>query len=120
MVRRHADTRVIASANTWGHGASDNYVGRLKLDGAFLDRFAAKLTWNVDEKLELALAGNADWVKRVQAIRGHVAAKGLRVLVTPRASIFGARMLAAGLDQVTVEQLVLRNGMSNDQWESVR
>src|ERR1035437_4425728 len=38
-IMRHANTVIIAAANTWGFGGDGNYVGRAKLDAAFLDRF---------------------------------------------------------------------------------
>lgn len=119
IIARHPDNICMASANTWGHGAKDAYVGRLKLDGAFLDRFV-QIAWDVDEKLERALAGNDAWVNRVQHVRRNVAAKGIKVLVTPRASINGAALLAAGIPQLQVEAMVLRKGMTEDQWQGVK
>lgn len=53
--KRHANTVIIAAANTWGFGGDANYVGRAKLDAAFLDRFVT-LTWNYDENLERKIA----------------------------------------------------------------
>ena len=35
MIPRHPDTITILTANTWGHGATNDYVGRMKQDGAF-------------------------------------------------------------------------------------
>lgn len=39
-MKAHKDFRVIANANTYGTGASMEYVGRNQLDGATLNRFA--------------------------------------------------------------------------------
>lgn len=119
MVKRHADCFIIAAANTWGHGATHEYVGRLKLDAAFLDRFGCRIAWDYDSDLEKATCANAAWVRRVQAIRAAVRAKGIRVLVTPRASYQGARLLAAGMPQDKVEAYSLRSGMTDEQWTSV-
>jgi hypothetical protein len=119
MVERHPDCVVIAAANTWGHGATREYVGRNKIDGATLKRFAF-IDWPYDETLELETAPNRTWTKRVQAVRAKVEAKGLRVLVTPRESYIGAKLLAAGLDQDTVENMTIRSGMTDDQWAQVR
>jgi hypothetical protein len=91
----------------------------MKLDQAFLKRFVC-LAWDYDNELELATAPNPTWTKRVQAVRAQVKAKGLRVLVTPRESYFGARLLAAGLDQDTVEAMTLRSGMTEEQWSQVK
>lgn len=119
MVKRHKDFICIAAANTWGLGGTNDYVGRLKLDAAFLDRFIT-LDWPVDEGLELATAGNPAWVKRVQSIRAKAKTKGLKVIISPRASYYGAALLSAGVDQVTVEASVLRKAMTPEQWESVK
>jgi hypothetical protein len=118
IVEKHPDCVLIAAANTWGHGGTHEYVGRLKLDAAFLKRFAC-LAWEYDEDLELATCANESWVKRVQQVRKRVKDKGLRVLVTPRESYLGARLLAAGLDQDTVENMTIRSGMTADQWAQV-
>lgn len=119
VVSRHPDCVILAAANTWGHGANTDYVGRNKLDGAFINRFVP-LAWHIDEKLESALAANPAWVSRVRQVRAKVAAKGIKVLITMRASIRGSRLLAAGFSQDRVEQMELRGGMTNEQWESVR
>jgi cobaltochelatase CobS len=41
LVARHPKSIILAAANTWGHGANREYVGRNALDGAFLDRWVA-------------------------------------------------------------------------------
>lgn len=72
------------------------------MDAAFLDRFA-HLEWAYDETLELALAqevlpgpqGEA-WCRRVQTLRAAARRRGLKVVVSPRATIGGCRLLAAG------------------------
>jgi hypothetical protein len=118
LIRRHKDCRVIAAANTWGHGATREYVGRNKLDTAFLKRFAF-MNWSYDEELERETCGNPTWAKRVQHVRKAVEKKGLRVLVTPRESYIGSQLLAAGLDQETVEAATIRSGMTDEQWAQV-
>lgn len=119
MVTRHKDACIILTANTWGHGATSEYVGRMKQDAALLDRFV-KIQWETDEALELATCSDMAWVKRVQSVRRQVKAKGLKVLVTPRASYHGAALIAAGFTHEETEVMVLANGMSKDQWEMVR
>jgi cobaltochelatase CobS len=97
MVERHPDCVIIATANTWGSGATADYVGRNKLDGAFLDRFGVKLPWDYDVALESAVSGNPEWAQRVIAARARARAAGLKVLITPRASIAGAALIAQGM-----------------------
>lgn len=118
MVTRHKDCIILAAANTWGHGATREYVGRNKQDTAFIKRFAF-LEWAYDYELELATAPNMGWAKRVQEIRKRVESKGLRVLVTPRETYIGARLLAAGIPQDEVEAMTLRSGMTEEQWKQV-
>jgi hypothetical protein len=118
LISRHPDFACIAAANTWGLGATNDYVGRFKMDAAFNDRFV-QLAWSIDEDLESATCGNAEWSKRVQAIRARVKALGIKVVVSPRASYFGAALLAAGLPQDDVERMTLRKAMTDDQWSSV-
>ncbi len=118
-VKRHPDCCIVLTANTWGLGATNDYVGRMKQDAAFLDRFA-KLFWPIDEDLELATAPIEAWTRRVQEIRANVKTKGLKVLVTPRASYYGAALLQAGLTQEEAEESCLKAAMSDDQWRSVQ
>lgn len=118
MVARHEDCRIIATANTYGHGATSDYVGRCKIDAATLDRFT-QLDWPLDEKLEAALCPNHKWLGTVRKVRKAVESNGIRVLITPRASIRGARLLAAGLPEHRVREMVLRRGMTEDQWKVV-
>jgi MoxR-like ATPase len=119
MVKRHKDFVCICAANTWGQGATTEYVGRMKQDSAFLDRFIA-IEVNYDPKLERALAQNDAWFNRIQEIRGKIKAKGLRVIVSPRATLMGAQALADGQAWREVEQEVLASKMTPDQWASIR
>ena len=54
-IKRHKDCYIVAAANTWGFGGDAEYIGRAKLDAAFLDRFVT-LTWQYDEDLERKIA----------------------------------------------------------------
>lgn len=120
VVERHADCVVIAGANTTGLGASMEYVGRMKQDAAFLDRFVV-LNWELDADLEASLCGNDAWRRRVTAVRGAVRSRGIKgAMVTPRATFYGEALLAAGIDMADVEAMCLRKGMSDDQWTQVR
>jgi hypothetical protein len=120
LMARHQDAIAIACANTWGLGATNDYVGRMKQDAAFLERFPAQFDWGYDEGLELAISGNPEWVKRVQHFRKNAKAKGLKVIISPRASKYGAALLANGLEQSLVEQLTIRKGMTQEQWSMIQ
>lgn len=120
IVPRHKDCVVIAGANTTGLGASLEYVGRMKQDAAFLDRFVV-IAWDLDPALEAAICANAQWVARVRLVRERVKTRGVKgALVTPRATLYGEALLAAGIDQATVEAMTLRKGMTNEQWGQVQ
>jgi hypothetical protein len=85
----------------------------MQLDAATLDRFAFKVC-EYDENLEIAISCNANWARRVQSIRAAVAAAGERLLISPRATINGAKLLKAGVRQEEVEEAVIWRGVNRD------
>jgi cobaltochelatase CobS len=109
MVKKHSDFVMIAAGNTWGRGANSQYVGRNSIDEATRSRFAF-LAFDYDEALERALAGNDAWVDRVQAIRAVVFDNGEKLVVSPRASIGGASMLAGGFTADEAEDALIFQG----------
>jgi cobaltochelatase CobS len=118
LVSRHPDFKCVAAGNTVGQGATQEYVGRNRLDTAFLSRFVT-LDWEYDEALELATTPDVTWTKRVQTLRARAKVKGLRVLITPRASYMGGRLLAAGLSRKEVEDATIAALMTPDQYAQV-
>lgn len=110
MVDMHKDFVAIAAGNTFGRGADRQYVGRNQLDAATLDRFVV-FEVDYDPELERAISGNAEWTTRVQTIRAAIEAEKVRHIVSPRASIIGAKLLAAGMDQKQVEESVVWKGL---------
>ncbi len=118
QVPRHSDFHCIAGANTYGHGADRQYVGRNALDGAFLDRFAV-LTWDYDATLERTLAGDDAWTETVQALRARAEELRLQVIISPRASIQGAKLLEAGMPRDTVLDLTVRKGLDGATWDKL-
>lgn len=100
LVKRHADCHILAAANTFGTGATAEYVGRNQLDAATLDRYW-RFSFPYDETLEtnivsgiLPNAQAVQWLSSVRQWRKN--AEGQRVIVSPRLAIEGARMIAAG------------------------
>jgi hypothetical protein len=112
MVKRHKDFVFIASANTFGNGANRQYVGRNQLDAATLDRFAL-IEWLIDDELEKVLAGDSidgqGWFAAVKRVRRKVESEGMRVLVTPRATQRGAKLIAAGVPLDKAADIALFN-----------
>lgn len=119
MIARHADFVLMAGANTYGDGASAEYVGREQLDLATLDRFAT-IDWDIDEAIERRVAANDSWVDWVQSVRKVVDAQKVNMLVSPRASINGAKLLRQGVDRRKVEKMMVWKGASDDVVRSVR
>lgn len=117
-VRKHADFRCIAAGNTWGMGATAEYVGRNKMDAAFLDRFV-QLTWDYDEDLERSLATDQAWCATVQGLRAKAKARGLKVVISPRATVNGCRLLAAGMTKDEVIDATIRAKISAADWSNL-
>jgi hypothetical protein len=136
-IKKHPDFRVVADANTFGTGADRLYVGRNQLDAASLDRYAV-LDWPYDEALEAAMIG-ADapkgapaprsigplpaervqavaiqWVERVRKVRKAVDELKVRHVVSPRATVNGSRLLAAGFTWAEAEDAVIWKGLDAD------
>lgn len=117
-IARHKDCVIVAAANTWGTGATHEYVGRAKLDSASLDRFVM-LAWDYDEALERNTSGNIEWARKVQAIRARVKQQGIKHIVSPRATYDGAALLAHGFSEPVVMDMLIRKGLTDQQWQSV-
>lgn len=96
QVVRHKDCIIVATANTYGMGATADYVGRNKLDGAFIARFPTQLSWGYDEALEIEISGDAQFARRVIAARKRASDRGLKVIIHPRHSQAGAVHIATG------------------------
>lgn len=121
MVQAHEEFRLIASANTFGHGASRQYVGRNQLDAATLDRFTV-LTWDIDARVEKSLAGDQTaWYNVVKAVRKRAIDElQLRVVISPRATKRGAELLTAGMEFEDVLEMALVANLPGDQQHELR
>lgn len=111
-VKRHDDFVIVAAANTFGNGANRRYVGRAQLDGATLDRFGF-IAMDYDEKLETAISLNDVWTAWVQKCRAVAAEHRMEVIISPRASIKGGKLLAAGMPVEKVANMYVFKGMSD-------
>jgi len=119
IVKRHPDFVCICTANTWGNGADRQYVGRNQLDAATLDRFVP-VHIDYDEGLERLIAQNDRWVDAVLAYRRAARDLGLRVVISPRASIQGAHLLRAGINKQQVADMTIWRGMDNSTRNKIR
>ena len=114
MKTRHDDFVCMASGNTVGHGATSEYIGRNAIDGATLDRFV-QIEFNIDENLETAISSNRDWCEMVQKIRANARAKEVRAIITPRATLYGEKLIATGMDIETVLKYTVYKGLNDDE-----
>jgi hypothetical protein len=110
LIARHPDFVAIGAGNTYGKGASRQYVGRTQIDDATLDRFAF-IEIDYDEKLERQIATNADWCSYVQAVRAEVMGKNIRHIVSPRATYAGSKAIAAGDTWEETAQALIWKGL---------
>jgi cobaltochelatase CobS len=130
MIPRHKDFILIAAGNTYGQGASRQYVGRNQLDAATLDRFAF-VDFPYDEGLEAQYCGiegkaspalniaeggsiTADgWLARVHAVRKSAEKQGVRAVFSTRASIMGVKLAGQGIGKAWLERMLLWKGMDD-------
>lgn len=121
IVERHPDFRVIACTNTIGEGATAQYRGRNGLDAATLNRFTF-MHVPLDESIETAMVHSVladramcdSWLRVVRTARKNVRETGLRVLVTPRSALDGAKLLALGEPMTAAVRDRLTRGCSMD------
>ena len=117
-VERHPDCVIIAGDNVFGAPTAE-YNGRNKMDAASMDRFVM-VEWGIDPVLERTITQNDSWVDLVQSIRQAVQDKGIRgITITPRASVYGASLLRAGIDRKTAARLTMKKAMTDDQWATI-
>jgi hypothetical protein len=102
---RHPDFYMLASANTNGMGGDSTYIGRNKLDGAFLSRFPCQIPWPYDEKLEKLLTADNEWFDMCIKVR-----RALEIapdfMITLRDMKSGAGLLASGMSRARVVQTI--------------
>ncbi len=119
IIDKHPNFRLVASANTYGNGADQIYVGSIQLDGGFLDRFVV-LPWDYDQNLERQVAQDDAWTEKVQRYRKRAEDLGAQVVISPRASIRGAKLRRLGFSDDEVENLAIFNSMSASDRASIR
>jgi MoxR-like ATPase len=97
-VERHADCFIVAAMNTYGMGASAEYVGRNQLDAATLDRYALAIT-EVGYSPALELAISADYPEVlgwVVHLRECISTSRLRRIASTRLLAAAVRARRAG------------------------
>jgi cobaltochelatase CobS len=126
MVKRHSGFIAIAAGNTYGNGATAQYVGRNPIDGATKDRFVF-MDILIDENIEDAMVASTGlevrkatkWTMVVRQCRKNVADFGLQVIVSPRATENGAHLLDAGFTFREAIDMTVLKGAKPEQAEKI-
>lgn len=113
IVTKHPNFVCICACNTYGKGATVDYIGRNRLDAATLDRFIV-VDVGYDTKLEKALASNDGWATVINKIRKNIAREGIKMVVSPRATMDGADLLDQGFKPDEVLDMVVFKGVAKD------
>lgn len=137
LIERHPDFVCVIGDNTDGSGATMQFAGRARQDGAFIDRFTM-IDWQIDPRIEELYAvgkatspcpaqltgtpwkGCEPWLAAVRAVRQFIADKGIQdVAATPRAVIRGSQALRAGEHPLYVLEGELKRGALRKQWAEI-
>lgn len=109
----HEDFRVVAAGNTVGSGADEQYVGRLVLDQATLDRFVL-IEFDYDKNIELKLAkGNEELVEFIRELRKRANDMGIRTTFSYRA-IITVTKLEGKLELKNILAIAVYKGLEKD------
>lgn len=113
VIQKHKDFVCLVACNTFGNGASLEYVGRNRLDGATLDRFIV-IEVDYDAKLEKTLTNNDFWYGIIKKIRSNADKCGIKLIISPRASMDGADLLDAGFTVKEVLNMTVFKGCNEE------
>jgi len=134
---KHKDCYMLAAGNTLGLGSNDQFVARTKIDAATLDRFAY-LDLQIDTALEYSACGihsnsqdkidldrggvvsKEAWIRFVGQFREYLKEVGLKqVVITPRASISGCKLIDQGIGFAHIAEMLLFRHLSPEQKSKV-
>lgn len=109
---KHPDYIAVCCMNTWGNGATSEYVGRYKQDAASMTRFV-KVLVDYDRKIEAKIAGkkNLDIAQRVWDLRDACESLGIRHVVSTRMIIQGVKGRGAKCNKTDIDRDVLFAGL---------
>ena len=113
MVEKHKNFRCIGTANTYGNGATLEFIGRNAIDGATKDRFAV-IDWNIDESLELKLCKDTENAMKIQRIRRALKSANIKHIVSTRAIFNSEKLLSAGMTEEKVYKYTVWKGLDQD------
>ncbi len=114
----HDNFRFVATANTNLKGGSNGFTARNVLDSATIDRFCT-IVWELDLELEEKITSNDKWLEIVRTARKFAENNFEDVVITPRASYDGAKLLKNGLTVLQVAEMTLLRGIGEDERASI-
>ena len=83
VVKAHPDFRIIAAGNTLGTGADSEYVSRVQLDSATLNRFIP-VSFDYSLAIEKAIAKDDELVDFVHSLREAIFESGISYVISYR------------------------------------
>ena len=83
VVKAHPDFRIIAAGNTLGTGADSEYVSRVQLDSATLNRFIP-VSFDYSLAIEKAIAKDDELVDFVHSLRDAISESGISYVISYR------------------------------------
>ncbi len=95
--QRHPDCTIIATSNTFGHGADRMYVSNNQLDASTIDRFACGII-EMDYSAEYENQYDPEVVTYVRRLREIINRNGLRKTASTRNIINACMLKANGID----------------------
>lgn len=113
IVSKNDNFICMVACNTYGRGGSVEYIGRNRLDTATLDRFVTMYI-DYDEELEDKLTNNTRWLNIIRKIRENINLHGIKMAVSPRASMQGADLLENGFSTKEVLDMCVFKGVTED------
>lgn len=119
---QHPDFMAVFNMNTDGNGASMQYSGRNRLDGATLARFGVRIHWGIDPRIEASMALGCDsWLAVVRAVRRLMESRQIQdVNATPRHLKTGALLLTqTDIKRETLLVDILKSGALSEVWADV-
>ena len=119
FIKKHPEFHMVASANTFGSGASLQYIGRNRMDSATIDRFSFVYT-DYDEKLEQQLCSVPEWCDYVHQIRKYTREFNMPLVVSTRAVISGAKLLKSGMSVDDACEKLIWRGLPQSDIEKIK
>ena len=114
MQPKHPEFVAVACLNTWGNGATADYVGRYKQDAASMSRFV-RVFIDYDRAIERKLAGqHKDILTRVWLLREACDKLMIRHVCSTRMIVQARAGREAGLNNIWLDRNVFFSGLDDD------